>query len=109
MMNRDSIRASMDAEFATYPEWVRLQFLPFRETLTLLFNKRFDDLARDVIQAIPQPAGKTLEELNEFDAAKSGVLAGIDSLILDFETHDPLRSPESIALRELAEQRRNEE
>jgi hypothetical protein len=86
-----------------------LQFLPFRETLTLLFDKRFDDLARNVIQAIPQPAGKTSEELDEFDAAKSGVLAGIDSLILDFETHDPLRSPENIALRALAEQRRNEE
>ena len=99
----------MDAEFATYPEWVRLQFLPFRETLTILFDRRLDGLAKDVIQAIPQPAGKTSEELNQFDAAKSGVLAGIESLILDFETHDPLRSPDNIALRALAEQRRDEE
>ena len=108
-MNRPSIRAAMDAEFATYPEWVRLQFFPFRETLTLLFDKRLDDLAKEIIAAIPQPAGKTQEELDQFNAAKSGVLAGIDSLILDFETHDPLRSPESVALRELAEQRRNAE
>lgn len=98
----------MDAEFAAFPEWVKLQFLPFRETLTILFDKRLDYLAKGVIEAIPQPADKTQTELDQFNSAKASVLSGIESLIVDSELNDPLRSPENIALRELADQRRKQ-
>lgn len=109
MSNRESIRAAMDAEFVAFPDWVKSHFLPFRETLTILFDKRLDELARSVIAAIPQPASATAEELAEFNQAQSSVLTGIDLLIADFNENDPLRSPENIALRELADQRRAQE
>lgn len=104
--NRDTIRATMNASFATLPEWLRAPFLPMRENLTLLFDLGRDELAREVIEALPHPAGWTQEQLADFDQAKAGILAGIDALIADAAANDPLRSPEAVAMAALAAERR---
>jgi hypothetical protein len=96
----------MNAAFLALPEWLRVPFLPMRDTLTILFDKEEDALARQVINAIPQPAGWTVEQLAEFDSAKGAILSSIDALIADVIANDPNLTPESRAYSEEAAARR---
>jgi hypothetical protein len=97
----------MNAAFLALPEWLRVPFLPMRDTLTILFDKEEDALARQVINAIPQPAGWTVEQLDEFDVAKAAILSSIDALIADTIANNPLLSAESRAYSAEATARRN--
>lgn len=108
MNNREEIRSEMNAFFFGQSDWFKQSFFPLRENLSLLFDKGLDELAREVVVAIPEPAGETEEHIAEFNQAKTGILDRIDLLIADFIANDPLRSPLNIAERELAEQRRNQ-
>lgn len=87
----------MNSAFLALPEWLRVPFLPMRDTLAILFDKEEDALARQVINAIPQPAGWTVEQLAEFDLAKSAILSSIDALIADTIANDPNLTPEARA------------
>jgi hypothetical protein len=108
MSERETIRSAMNAAFLALPDWLVVPFLPMKETLTILFDLKQDQLARDVISAIPQPASWTQEQLQQFDTAKASIIAGIDSLIADTEANDPMRTPEAIAQIAAAEARRVE-
>lgn len=109
MSNRESIRSSMNAAFLALPEWLRVPFLPMRDTLTILFDKEEDALARQVINAIPQPAGWTVEQLSEFDLAKAAILSSIDALIADTIANDPNLTPEARAYSALTNAARDAE
>lgn len=106
MSNRESIRSAMNAAFLALPEWLRSPFEPMRENLTLLFDANRDDLALAVVQAIPTPAGWTDEQAVEFEAAKAGIISGIELLMADAIANDPFRSPEALAMIALAAERR---
>ena len=106
MTNREAIRSAMNAGFTGLPEWLQVPFLPFQENVILLLDGGHDDLARRVVAAIYPPTDWSEEQISAFNQAKTGILAGIDSLIADAVASNPLNSPEALAMLSLAAERR---
>ena len=89
MIDREQVIANMASDFAALPEWMRDPFEPFRETVSLLLDKRNEELARSIVAAIPVPANFDAAQVATFNAAVSSVLAGIDSIIAGRTCNQP--------------------
>lgn len=81
MNNREDILAAMAADFDALPQWLRDPFEPFRETVALLMDRRQEEMAVDLIAAIPTPAGFDAAQVEAFTAAVDSSLAGLNAII----------------------------
>lgn len=106
MINRTEIRSAINDAYFALPTWIGEAFLPIRDAVAILFDRGDDALARDLVAAIPAPAGLDDQRTAEFAAAQSALLNGIDGLITATEAANPLRSPEALAMAALAAERR---
>jgi hypothetical protein len=106
MSNRDQIRAQMNSHYFSLPTWIAEGFLPLRDAVSILFDRGDDALARNLVAAIPAPAGIDEQRSVEFAASQSSLLNGIDQLISTTDAGNPLRSPEALAMAALAAERR---
>jgi hypothetical protein len=102
MSDREQIIASMAADFETLPQWLRDPFEPFRDTVVLLMERRQEELARNLIAAIPTPAGFDESQVSAFSAAVAAILSGLDAII----AARPCNQPEFIAAYEATVQAR---
>lgn len=93
MSDRDQILATMAEDFETLPQWLRDPFEPFREVVAGLIERRQEELARNLIAAIPTPAGFDENQVSAFSAAVTAMLFGLDAII----AARPCNQPEFIA------------
>lgn len=93
MTDRDEILAAMAADFDALPQWLRDPFEPFREVVAGLLDRRQEELARNLIAAIPTPAGFDQDQVTAFSAAVATMLSGLDAII----AARPCNQPEFIA------------
>lgn len=89
MSNRDQILASMAAEFDALPQWLRDPFEPFKEAVTILLDRRQEELARNLIAAIPTPANFDAGQVSAFGGAVTAILSGLDSIIASRTCNQP--------------------
>lgn len=81
MSDRDQILATMAEDFETLPQWLRDPFEPFREVVAGLVDRRQEELARNLIAAIPTPAAFDASQVTAFSAAVTAILSGLDAII----------------------------
>lgn len=81
MTDRDEIIATMAAEFEALPQWLRDPFEPFREVVAGLIERRQEELARNLISALPTPADFDSSQVYAFEDAVTAILSGLDAII----------------------------
>lgn len=108
-MSREDARTQMNEAYFSLPQWIADEFLPVRDTVSILLDQNQDELAISLVNAIPVPANITETQITEFVSAKTAMIGGIQALITIREQENPFNSPEALAMLELAAQRRLEQ
>jgi hypothetical protein len=108
-MNREETRTQMNEAYFSLPQWIADEFLPVKDVVSLLLDENQDEIAVSLVNAIPIPANITETQTTEFISAKTAMISGIQSLIAIAEQENPLNSAETLAILELAAQRRLEQ